>query len=72
MSPLFPSSQKEIAFKCLEHNENCPEYSKPAAEIAKQRLSFHRFCNSVIINDCPPYAKIKVAVHFIGVTSSPH
>ena len=38
MSPLFPSSQKDIAFKCLEHNENCPEYSKPAAEIAKQRF----------------------------------
>lgn len=49
MSPLFPSSQKEIAFKCLELNENCPEYSKPAAEIAKQRLSFYRFCNSVIL-----------------------
>ena len=60
MSPSFPSSQKETIFTCWKHNKNCPGYRKRAAEMTKQRSSFYRFCNSVNIRNCPPYAKIKV------------
>ena len=46
MSPFPPSSQKEIAFKCLKHHENCPEYRKPAAEIESR--DYHSIDSAIV------------------------